>query len=156
MPNALACVVRVTVRPVTGRFRAAIAAGLLIVAVGTSACSLSSSSQGKSLPVSVSPIDPSVHNTKCTLNSSGTQVVATGTFNPAASLPVNAYGQQEGSLELQLRVLTSQTRFGVHLDVGESVAGVSVGETSWHVVATVQRAPGLRPSRCVVDLASQA
>lgn len=142
---------KVTVRPVTGRVRAAIGAGLLLVAVGTSACSLNSSSPGRSLPISVTANNPGVHPSKCTLNSSGTQAVATGTFNPPASLRVNADGQQEGALLVQLRVVTSQTFLGAHdVGVGETQAGVSVGQTSWHLVTTVERVHGLRPTRCVV------
>jgi len=156
-PEAQGSVVGVRVRPVTHWFRAAITAALLLVVVGTSACSLfSSSSPGTSLSISVNPISPGIHPSKCTLNSSGTQTTATGTFNPPASLPVNANGQQLGSLELQVRVLTSQTRFGIHdIGVGESSAGISVGQTSWDLVTTLQQVPGLRPTHCVVALAPQ-
>jgi len=141
---------KVTVRPVTGRVRAAIGVGLLLVAVGTSACSLNSSSPGRSLPISVSPSIPIVHPSKCTLNSSGTQAVATGTFSPPASLPV-VDGQQVGALQLHLSVLTSQSLHGFHnVGVGETYVGVSVGQTSWHLVTTVERFAGLRPSHCVL------
>ena len=140
---------KVTVGPVTGRVRAAIAAGLLLVAVGASACSVSSS-PGRSLPISVTANNPSFHSSKCTLNSSGTQAVATGTFSPPASLPV-VNGQQVGALQLQLRVMTSQSLLG-HPDVGvgENYEGVSVGQTSWHIETSVERLPGLCPTRCVV------
>ncbi len=141
---------KVTVRPVTRRVRTAIGAGLLLVVVGTSACSQNSSSPGRSLPISVTPTSRSVHPSKCTLNSSGTQAVANGTFNPPASLPV-VNGQQVGALQLQLSVVTSQSFLGHHnVAVGEAVEGVSVGQTSWHLVTTVERVAGLRPTRCVV------
>ncbi len=145
------------VRLVTGRLRAALAAGLLLLVVGTSACSpFSSSSPGTSLPISVSPDSPGVHASSCTLNASGTQATATGTFNPPASLPVDADGQILQAQELQVRVLSSQTRFGFHdIAVGESDSGISVGQTSWHLVTTVQQGLGLRPSHCVVDSAPQ-
>lgn len=138
-----------TVRPITGRVRATIGAGLLLVAVGTAACSVSSSS-GRSLLISVTSSTRSIHPTKCTLNASGTQAVATGTFNPSASLPV-VDGHQVGALQLQLRVITSQTFLGHHdVGVGENYEGVSVGQTSWHVMTMVERVADLRPTRCVV------
>lgn len=57
----------------------------------------------------------------------------------------------EGALQLQLRVVTSQSFLGAHdVAVGETNAGVSVGQTSGHLVTTVERLPGLRPTRCVV------
>lgn len=141
---------KVTVRSITGRVRAAIGAGLLLVAVGTSACSLNSSSPGRSLPISLTPSIPIVHPSNCTLNSSGTQAVATGTFSPPASLPV-VDGQQVGALQLQLRVVTSQSFLGHrNVGVGESSEGVSVGQTSWHLVTPVERAHGLRATRCEV------
>lgn len=138
-------------RPLTGRVRAAIGAGLVLVAVGTSACSLASSSPGRSLPISVTPTNRNVHPSKCTISSSGTQVVATGAFKPPASLPLNAAGQQEGALQLQLRVVTSQSLLGHHdVAVGGAYEGVAVGQTSWHLVTSVERVRGLRPTRCVV------
>jgi hypothetical protein len=147
--------VRVTVRPVTERVRTTIGAGLLLVAVGASACSVSSS-LGRNLPIAVDPIDTIVHPTKCTLSSSGNQATATGRFDPPASVPVDANGHQVGSLELQLHVLTSQTRLGVHdVGVGETSAGISVGQTTWHLVAPIEGLPGLRPTHCSVNLAPQ-
>ena len=155
-PKGLAGAFKVTVRPVAGRFWAAIGAGLVLLAVGTSACSANSSSPGRSLPISVTANDPSFHPSKCMLNASGTQAVATGTFSPPASLPFNVDGQQEGALSVQLRVMTSQSFLGHHdVGVGETQSGVSVGQTSWHLVATVEGLPGLRPTRCVVDLVPQ-
>lgn len=149
-PKGLAGAIKVK-RPITGRVRAAIGAGLLLVAIGTSACSLASSSPGRSLPISVTPTSRNVHPSKCTLSSSGTQVVATGAFNPPASLPVNASGQQEGALQLQLRVVTLQSLLGHHdVGVGGTYEGVSVGQTSWHLATSVERVRGLRPTRCVV------
>jgi hypothetical protein len=103
------------------------------VAVGASACSVSPS-LGRNLPIAVDPIDTIVHPTKCTLSSSGNQATATGSFDPPAWVPVDANGHQVGSLELQLHVLTSQTRFGVHdVGVGETLASTpskSVGPTN--------------------------
>jgi hypothetical protein len=128
-----------------------IGAGLLLGAAGASACSVISSASARSLPISVTPISRSLHPSTCTLNSSGTRIVATGTFNPPAVIPVNAFGQPEGALQLQLRVVTSQSLHGIHdVGVGGTYEGVSVGQTSWHLVTTVQRVPGLRPSRCLV------
>jgi len=145
---------KVRVRPVTGRFRAAVGAGLLMVVVGASACSLNSSSPGRSLPISVTSTSRSVHPSKCTLNASGTQAAATGRFSPSASLPVVG-GQQVGALQLQLRVVSSKSLRVGHVVVhnpglGETVAGVSVGQTSWHLATTVERLPGVRPTRCEV------
>jgi hypothetical protein len=125
-------------------------AALLLVAVGASACSENSSSSGRSLPVSVTSTSRSVHPSRCTLNASGTQAVVTGAFNPPASLPV-VNGQQVGALQLQVRVVTSQSMLGAHdVAVGESYEGVSVGQTNWHLVTPVERVHGLRPTRCVV------
>jgi hypothetical protein len=144
------------VRPVLGRVRPAIAAGLLLAALGASSCSLNSSSPGRSLPVSVAGNNPNVRSSKCTINSSGTQAVATGTFNPQASLPINAEGQQEGSLQLQLSVVSSKRFRMGHVVInnpglGENYEGVSVGQTSWHIETAVQRLHGFRPTRCVVN-----
>ena len=83
------------------------------------------------------------------------QAVATGTFNPQASLPVNAEGEQEGSLQLQLSVVGSKSfRIG-HVVIknpglGENYEGVSVGQTSWHIETAVERLHGFRATRCVV------
>jgi len=144
---------KVTVRPVTARVRAGMGAGLLLVAVGTSACS-TSSSPGRSLPISVISTSRSVHPSRCTLNASGTQAIASGRFSPSASLPVVG-GQQVGALQLQLRVVSSKSLRVGHLlvhnpVVGEAVAGVSVGQTTWHLATTVERLPGVRPTRCEV------
>ena len=143
------------VRPVLGRVRTAIAAGLFLAALGASACSLTSTSPGRSLPVSVTGNNPNVHSSKCTLNSSGTQAVATGTFNPQASLPVNAEGGQQGALQLQLTVVSSKSFRMGHVVIknpglGENYEGVSVGQTSWHIQTAVGRLHGYRPTRCVV------
>ena len=102
--------------------------------------------------MSVTDNNPNVHSSKCTLNSSGTQALATGRFRPSAFLPVNAKGQQEGRLQLQLEVTTSQSFLG-HKDVGvgENYEGVSVGETSWRIETAVERFHDLRPTRCVVS-----
>ena len=145
---------RVRLRPVTARVRAAFGAGLLLVAVGTSACSLNSSSSGRSLPISVTSTSRGIHPSECTLNTSGSQAVAIGRFSPSASLPV-VEGQQVGALQLQLRVVSSKSFRVGHLvvhnpELGESVAGVSVGQTSWHLATTVERLPGLRPTSCEV------
>jgi hypothetical protein len=135
--------------------RMAIAAGLLLVALGTSSCSLNSSSPVRSLPVSVTGNNPNVHSSKCTLNSSGMRAVATGTFNPPASLPVNAEGEQEGSLQLQLNIVSSKSfRMGhvfiKNTGLGDNYEGVSVGQTSWHIETTLEPLHGYRPTRCVV------
>jgi hypothetical protein len=146
---------KVRVRPITGRFRAAVGAGFLVVILGASACSLNSSSPGKTLPISVTSTSKIVHPSKCTLNASGTQAVATGTFNPSASLPF-VDGQQVGALQLQLRVVSSRSLRVGHVVVhnpglGESVSGVSVGQTAWHLATSVERLPGVSPTRCEVD-----
>lgn len=142
-------------RPFLGRVRVAIAAGLLLAALGTSSCSLNSSSPGRSLPVSVTGNNPNVHSSKCTLNTSGMRAVATGTFNPQASLPVNAEGEQEGALQLQLSVVSSKSFRMGHVVIknpglGENYEGVSAGQTSWHIETAVERMHGFRPTRCVV------
>ena len=138
------------VRFLAGRFRAAAGAGLLLVAVGTSACSQNSSSPGRRLPISVSSTSGSFHPSKCTLNASGTQAVATGAFDPPASLPV-VNGRQVGALQLQLRVVTSQSLFGhPNVALGETYEGVSVGQSTWHLGTSVERVHGLRPTRCLV------
>ena len=144
----------VTVRSVTGRLRAAVGAVLLLVVFGASACSPNSSSPGRSLPISVTSTSRGVHATSCTLNASGTQAIATGRFRPSASLPVVG-GQQVGALQLQLRIVSSKSLRVGHVVVhnpglGETVAGVSVGQTSWHLATTVERLPGVRPTRCEV------
>jgi hypothetical protein len=132
--------------------------GLLLVAVSISACSLVSSSPGKSLPISVGPgSSKSVHPSQCTLSSSGTQVVASGTFKPPPTIPFDTEGQQVGAQELQLNVVSSKNlRVGqvvVHNPgLGEIGAGVSVGQTSLHLVTSLQRLPGLSPTRCEVTL----
>jgi hypothetical protein len=47
--------------------------------------------------------------------------------------------------------VTSQSRLGAHdAAVGDSYEGVSVGQTTWHLVTPVERVQGLRPTRCVV------
>jgi hypothetical protein len=92
-----------------------------------------------------------LHSATCTLNASGTQVVARGTFSPAAALPVVG-GQQVGALQLQLSVETSRTLFGHHhLEVGDSDEGVSVGQTTWHLAAPIEHVDNLKPTRCVVS-----
>lgn len=145
---------KVRVRLLTGRFRVAVGAGLLLVAVGASACSQNSSSPGRSLPISVTSTSRSIYPSKCTLNASGTQAIASGRFSPSASLPVVG-GQQVGALQLQLFVVSSRSFRVGHLllrnpEVGEAVAGVSVGQTTWHLVTPIERVQGLRPTRCVV------
>jgi hypothetical protein len=143
------------VRPVPGRLRAAVGTALLVVVVGASACSLNASSPGRNLPISVTSSPRSVQPTKCTLNASGTQAIATGRFNRSASLPVVA-GQQVGALQLQLSVVSSKNLRVGHLlvrnpMVGEAVSGVSVGQTTWRLVTPIERLPGLRPTRCEVN-----
>jgi len=122
--------------------------------VVASACSLHSSSPGRNLPISVTSSTRSVHPTNCTLNASGTRAIATGRFSPSASLPVVG-GQQVGALQLQLSVVSSKSlRIGhvvVHNPmVGEAVSGVSVGQTTWRLVAPIERGLGFRPTRCAV------
>ena len=114
-------------RPVTGRIRAAVSAALLLVVMGASACSLQPSSPGRSLPISVTSSPRSVQPTKCTLNLSGTQAIATGKcLSLLAPLPVVA-GQQVGALHLQLSVISSK-----NLRVGNLlVRNPRVGEAVW-------------------------
>lgn len=132
-----------------------VGAALLPVLLGASACSLNSSSPGRDLPISVTSATRSVHPTKCTLNASGTQAIASGSFSPSASLPVVG-GQQVGALQLQLLVVSSKSLRVGHLlvrnpQVGEAVAGVSVGQTTWRLMTPIERLPGLRPTRCEVN-----
>lgn len=136
------------------RIQATIAAGLLLVALGLSACS---SSSGTRLPISVGASSGSVHPSSCTLSSSGTEVIAIGTFKPAPALPIDPQGQQIGANELLLRVNSSgNVRVGhlvVHNPaVGQANSGVSVGQDSWRLVTNVQSFSGLRPTRCIVTL----
>ena len=131
-----------------------VGAALLLVVLGASACSLNSSSPGRNLPISVTSVTRSVHPTNCTLNASGTQAIASGSFSPSASLPVVG-GQQVGALQLQLLVVSSKSLRVGHMlvrnpQVGEAVAGVSVGQTTWRLVTPIERLPGLRPTRCEV------
>jgi hypothetical protein len=154
MPRrALPLELKVRVCSVAGGFRATVGAGVLLVAVGAAACSPNTSS-GRSLPISVSSDSRSLHPSNCTVNASGTQAVASGSFSPSASLPV-VDGQQMGALQLQLRVSGSKTfRVGsivVHNPgLGETVAGVTVGQSSWRLATTLERLPGVRPTRCEV------
>jgi hypothetical protein len=144
------------VLPVKKRFPAMMGAGLLVLALSCSACSLASSPSGKSLPISVDPGSTAgVHASQCTLSSSGTRVIAYGTFNPAAKLPYDAQGQQVGANELQLRLVSSKklqvgNMVVRHAEVGATVAGVSVGQTSWRLATNVQPLDGFGPVRCVV------
>ena len=95
-----------------------------------------------------------MHPDNCTLNASGTRAVATGRFSPSASLPV-VNGQQVGALQLQLRIVSSKSLKVGHVIVhnpglGDAVAGVSVGQTSWHLATAVERLPGVHPTGCEV------
>lgn len=131
------------------RVQAATIAVWLLVAVGTAACSPSSAPPGISLPITVQTSSHyGVHPSKCTLNASDTEVTANGTFNPAYSLHTDTFGQRE-TPALQLNVLSSHKVDGIDVSTGSTDADISVGETSWHLVAAVQ---GFRPTRCIVDL----
>lgn len=146
--------IRVIVRRDAGRFRVAAGAALLLVAMGAAACSVNSSSPGRSLSITAISTSSSLHFSKCTLNASGTPAIASGKFSPSASLPI-VDGQQVGALQLQLRVVSSKSFRVGHLlvhnpGVGEAVAGVSVGQTTWHIATTVERLPGAPPTRCEV------
>lgn len=142
------------VRPGNSRFRAAIAGGLLFAALGTSACTANSSAQGRDLPVAVASTIKGVQPTSCTLNEAGNQVVATGTFNPSASLPV-VDGQQAGALQLHLSVFSAKSiRFG-HVVIrdpvlGGSYEGVAVGQTSWRISTKVQPSHDVGHFRCAL------
>jgi hypothetical protein len=123
-------------------------AASLLVTLGTAACS--QAPLGTTLPITVQTGGQGLHASKCTLNSSGTQATATGTFSPPYALPIDAFGQQE-SRNLQLAVMTPHKGVnGSDMSDGGSEAGISVGETSWRLVATVDGA--FRPTRCIVDL----
>ena len=143
----------VRLRPLTGKRRAAVGAGLLLVVLGASACSPSLSSTGRpfrsrsrpraeaSSPARVcsmrrvrrpSPADDSAPRRRCRWS--------TGS---------------RSALQLQLRVVSSKSLHVGHLIVrspglGENIAGVSVGQTSWHLATTVEQLPGVRPTRCEV------
>jgi hypothetical protein len=91
------------------------------------------------------------------LSSSGTEVVAFGTFKPLLALPMDAGGQQVGANELLLRGNSSGNLRVGHVVVhdpalGQTNAGVSVGQASWRLATDVESFPGLRPTRCVVTL----
>jgi hypothetical protein len=95
-----------------------------------------------------------VQPASCTLNEAGNHVVATGRFNPSASLPV-VDGQQAGALQLHLSVFSSKgIRFGhlvIHNPVlGGSYEGVSVGQTSWRISTTVQPSHDVGHVRCAL------
>ncbi|HEX4127586.1 MAG TPA: hypothetical protein VHX67_08425 [Acidimicrobiales bacterium] len=96
-----------------------------------------------------------VHSSICTLSADGTRVMAKGAFSPPATLPIDAEGQQVGAMQLQLTVVASGRVFGkrsLKVPVGETLEGVSVGQTSWHLATTVERIPGLSsPHRCLVS-----
>lgn len=144
----------VGVRPASTRFRAAIAGGLLLAALGTSACTTNSSSRERELPVAVASTIKGVQPVSCTLNEADNRVVATGSFKPSASLPV-IDGQQVGALQLHLSVFSSQSiRFGyvvIHNPVlGGSYEGVSVGQNSWHISTTVQPSRHMDHVHCAV------
>jgi hypothetical protein len=137
--------------------RAIVGVGLLPVALSLSACSLVSSSLGTSLPISVGASSAIVHPNRCTLSPSGAQVVASGTFKPLPTLPIDSQGQQFGANELLLRVDSSGTlrvdHLVVHnLELGYTNSGVSVGQASWRLFTSVQRFAGLSPTHCVVTL----
>jgi hypothetical protein len=145
----------VEVRPATSRFRAAIAGGLLFAALGTSACTANSSSEARDLPVAVASTIKGIQPASCMLNEAGNQVVATGRFNPSASLPV-VDGQQVGALQIHLSVFSSKSiRFGnvvIHNPVlGGSYEGVSVGQTSWRISTTVQPSHDMGHVRCALS-----
>jgi hypothetical protein len=142
------------VRPASSRLRAAIAGGLLVAALATSACTTNSSSQERELPVAVASTIKGVQPASCTLNEADNRVVATGRFKPSASLPV-IDGQQLGALQLHLSVFSSRSiRFGhvvIHNPVlGGSYEGVSVGQTSWHISTTVQPSRDMDHVHCAV------
>jgi hypothetical protein len=156
MPRALRGRHKEAVLQANSRIRAIIGAGLLVVALSLSACSLASSS-GTRLPISVGASSGSVHPSSCTLSSSGTEVTAFGTFKPLPALPIDPQGQQVGANELLLRVDSSGKirvgHFVVHNPaLGQTNAGVSVGQASWRLATNVESLPGLRPTRCVVTL----
>lgn len=149
--------VQVADRQVVQRLKVAAGAGLLLVALGASACSSAPPSLGRSLPISVEPNGSGLQASQCILDSSGTRVFANGTFSRRYSLPTDMYGQPQTRI-LQLEVLTSQTHtpVGVHdIGVGNTSSGISVGQKSWHLEATVEHLSGLRPTHCVVGLAPQ-
>jgi hypothetical protein len=126
---------------------------VFLVALGTAACSLNSPSSGRSLPVSVEANSSGLSASKCTLDPSGTRAIATGHFTPSYSLPLNMFGQPE-LREMQLFVLTSHGSIGGHdADIGDATSGISVGQTSWRLEATVE--PGFQPTKCVVDVVPQ-
>jgi hypothetical protein len=142
------------VRPASSRLRAAIAGGLLVAALATSACTTNSSSQERELPVAVASTIKGVQPASCTFNEADDRVVATGRFKPSASLPV-IDGQQLGALQLHLSVFSSRSiRFGhvvIHNPVlGGSYEGVSVGQTSWHISTTVQPSRDMDHVHCAV------
>ena len=156
MPQTLRGRPEAAVLQVNKRIRAIIGAGLLLVALSLSACSTGSSS-GTGLPISVGPSSGSVHPNNCTLSPSGTTVVASGTFKPLPTLPIDPQGQQVGANELLLRVDSSGSlRVGHvvihHPAIGQANAGVSVGQNSWRLVTNVESLTGLSPARCVVTL----
>jgi hypothetical protein len=145
---------RAGIRPASRRFRAVIAGGLLLAALGASACTAHSSPQTKDLPVAVASTIKGVRPISCTLNEAGSRVLATGKFEPSASLPVVA-GQQVGALQLHLSVFSSKSiRFGhivIHNPVlGGSYEGVSVGQTSWHISTTVRQSHDTGQIHCAL------
>lgn len=133
-------------RPMRGvRNRAAIALGLLLFLGVSSACSLISS--GKDLPISIGGgSEGGVRPSACKLNASGTQAVATGTFNPPASPPNNVYGKPiQGQMVLSLEVVDVNGN-----TLGSIGGSVSDGQSSWQLTAEVRA--GSDPTGCVVSL----
>jgi hypothetical protein len=127
---------------------------LILVALCSSACSVFSTSPGRTLPVSLVGGSQLVYSS-CTLSADGTRVTAKGAFSPPATLPINSQGQQVGAMQLQLTVVAAGRVFGkrsLKVPVGETLEGVSVGQTSWHLATTVEQIPGLSsPRRCLVS-----
>jgi hypothetical protein len=84
------------------------------------------------------------------LSSSGTEVVAFGTFKPLLALPMDAGGQQVGANELLLRGNSSGNLRVGHVVVhdpalGQTNAGVSVGQASWRLPTDVESFPASDP-----------
>ncbi len=109
----------------------------------TPAGTVSPSNTSGELPISVaSNSDPGVHASSCDVNSTGSEVIGVGTFNP----PIPYAGS---NLNLQLAVFDSH---GVNVTNSDMASGTSpgTGDGQWRVVALVES--GFQPAQCVIGL----
>ena len=123
---------------------------LTVLATSLAVASCSSAPTGTELAISGQG-DVPINLTSCTLNSSGTQAVATGTFPHPLKYPSQATPSSTtpglAPFQLSLMIENSNAKvFGVkHLPM-------HLGATSWTITASVK--PGSKPTECVVSIQS--